>query len=153
MSKEEFLYELEKALSGEMDVMEIQKNLQFYSGYIEEEKRKGKTEEEIIESLGSPRLIAKSILASYSKKRKARNDSTRTYVYEDDYVQGGSYSYQGENKGAKKNKVKNLFSIPLMILFIICLLILGSAILSLIIRIAIPILIILFIIYFLKKYL
>lgn len=61
MTKKEFLQELRIALQGQVPQAQVNEHLQYYDNYIMEESRKGKTEEQVIESLGSPRLIAKTI--------------------------------------------------------------------------------------------
>ncbi len=62
MNKDEFLRELQESLTGEISDQEIQENLSYYNSYITEEIQKGKSEQEVLTSLGSPRLIARSII-------------------------------------------------------------------------------------------
>ncbi len=61
MTKEQFLSSLEEALTGNVSPSLINENIRYYEEYIETEKRKDRTEEEILEELGDPRLIAKTI--------------------------------------------------------------------------------------------
>ena len=61
MTKEEFLTELKECLVEEIPQEELLDTLNYYRDYFREEELKGKTEEEILTSLGSPRLIAHSI--------------------------------------------------------------------------------------------
>lgn len=62
MTREAFLKELRIALQGQIAQVQVNEHLQYYETYIIEESRKGRTEEEVIESLGDPRLIAKTII-------------------------------------------------------------------------------------------
>lgn len=62
MGKAEFLKILEDQLSGQMDRGEILSNLNYYGDYIDSQIREGKTEEEVMEELGDPRLIARTLL-------------------------------------------------------------------------------------------
>ena len=62
MSKEEFLQTLREALAGEVPEGLIQENVQYYDQYITAEMRKGRTAQNIIEELGGPRIIAKTII-------------------------------------------------------------------------------------------
>ena len=62
MTKQEFLSGLEKRLLEEGADVLVPENLSYYSSYIEEEKSKGRTEEAVLEELGNPALIARSIL-------------------------------------------------------------------------------------------
>lgn len=64
MKKQEFLVELQKALSSRVSVSSMQENVRYYDDYISMQIRKGRTEEEIIEEIGDPRLIAKSIITA-----------------------------------------------------------------------------------------
>ena len=64
MRKAEFLKELEEALSGEVPAAVMRENLNYYSQYISAECLKGRSEEEVIREIGSPRLIAKTIIDS-----------------------------------------------------------------------------------------
>lgn len=62
MNKEEFLRGLQSALSGEVPPGTVQENLRFYDDYIRAEMQKGRTEAEVMEELGDPRLIARTII-------------------------------------------------------------------------------------------
>lgn len=53
---------MEQKLTGELDEHTVGKTLRYYSEYIDSEMRKGKTEQEVLEDLGSPLLIARTIL-------------------------------------------------------------------------------------------
>ena len=76
MTKAEFLEMMEQKLTGELDENTVAKTLRYYSEYIDSETRKGRSEEEVLEELGSPLLIARTILdthvsgaTDFSKKR------------------------------------------------------------------------------------
>ena len=47
MTRKEFLQGLKEALDGNMDASAIQENLNYYNEYINEEVRKGKTEQQV----------------------------------------------------------------------------------------------------------
>ena len=85
MNKQEFIEQLRAALSGSVPPNVVIENVNFYEDYINTELRKGRNEAEILQELGSPRLIARTI----------RETSTGT---------GGSHGqqnsqYQGANVG------------------------------------------------------
>lgn len=61
MNKEEFLQALRRDLSGDVPPGVVEENVRYYREYITDEVRKGRTEEEVIEEIGDPRLIAKNI--------------------------------------------------------------------------------------------
>lgn len=62
MTKKQFLEELRDSLEGMVSPMVIRQNLNYYENYINEQIRNGRTEEDVLNELGSPRLIARSII-------------------------------------------------------------------------------------------
>ena len=58
MTRDAFIQELRVALQGQIGQAQVNEQLAYYEKYIIEESRKGQTEEEVLMSLGSPRLIA-----------------------------------------------------------------------------------------------
>ena len=64
MRKTEFLQELRDALQGEVSAAVIQENVRYYDTYISQEAASGRREEDVIEEIGSPRLIARTIIDS-----------------------------------------------------------------------------------------
>ena len=71
MTKQEFLEELKNALSGEVPAEVLMDSYRYYANYIEEELKNGRREEEILEELGKPSLIARSIIAAQAGERVA----------------------------------------------------------------------------------
>lgn len=63
-SKESFIKELSDALSGSVPSDKYYEVMNYYEAYFRDEGKKGKSEEQICVALGSPRLIAKSIIES-----------------------------------------------------------------------------------------
>lgn len=62
MSKQEFLDGLRRSLAGNLETREINEHINYYSDYIDSQIRKGISEEEVMDSLGEPRLIAKTLI-------------------------------------------------------------------------------------------
>lgn len=62
MTKQEFLQGLRSALEGEVPFEAMQENLRYYGEYIDTEKLRGSGEAQVVEALGDPRLIAKTII-------------------------------------------------------------------------------------------
>lgn len=62
MGKQEFLDKLRLALNGRVSVEAVSDTLTYYEDYISAEVRKGRSEEEVMASLGDPRLIARTII-------------------------------------------------------------------------------------------
>lgn len=84
MTKAEFLEILENKLTGEVDAEKVRRNLQYYNSYIDAAIRDGKTESQVLEELGSPLLIARTIIdtsggnESAEPMRPGRNRSSGT---------------------------------------------------------------------------
>lgn len=74
MNKEEFIQQLSEYLMGNVSETERIDSIRYYREYIEEEIRSGKTEEEVLGSLGSAYGIAKSIIEARGYNPEERND-------------------------------------------------------------------------------
>ena len=70
MDRAEFLRELEEALAGEVSPATAAENLRYYDAYIAEEAAKGRDEAEVIEEIGGPRIIARTIIGSQGGGRR-----------------------------------------------------------------------------------
>lgn len=77
MSKEEFLDRLRMSLNGEVPDRVLQENLLYYHGYILDEVNKGRAEELVLEELGDPRLIARTIIDSLGISSAGNEDYFR----------------------------------------------------------------------------
>lgn len=77
MNKYEFIRSLRKALTGKVDGRELEDTIRYYEDYIDGEIKKGKTESQILQELGDPRLLAKNIVSV--------NGSTGGFYEEEDY--------------------------------------------------------------------
>ena len=62
MTTELFLSELREAMEGSVSPSFVNENVRYYEEYIATEERKGRQEEEIMEELGDPRLIARTLI-------------------------------------------------------------------------------------------
>lgn len=67
MDRETYLKELRIALQGQIPQERVNEHLRYYENYIIEESRKGRTESQVMEDLGNPRLIAKTIIDTTDK--------------------------------------------------------------------------------------
>ena len=87
MSKQEFLDGLRRSLASGMESQEINEHINYYSQYIDSQIRMGTSEEEVMTSLGEPRLIAKTLLGM-----EGVETVTEEYV-EDESAQDANYRY------------------------------------------------------------
>ena len=62
MTQKDFVQQLEQALVGELSHSLVKENMDYYQQYIKDEMEKGRTEDEVVNSLGDPWAIAKSII-------------------------------------------------------------------------------------------
>lgn len=90
MNRSEFIRELREALKSNISEADVQENVRYYTGYIEEEVKKGRSEKEVIDELGDPWLIAKTISitpgnqSSYQSYESAEGGYVRTERDEND---------------------------------------------------------------------
>lgn len=162
MTKLEFLDTLRKALTGEVPNAEIESNVSFYEEYINKES-KNNSEEYVLEQLGNPRLIAKTIIETYQlshgpiyhNMKNTGNFSKGNY--EDAYKESNSenqYNSSSENRvndGSKFNRgfynisltfFQKLILTVIVVLVIVLFIFLGSIILQLFLTYGLPILLI-----------
>lgn len=62
MNKYEFIEQLDNALVGKVSEKERRETIRYYSNYMDDEMKAGKSEKEVLASLGSPTAIARSII-------------------------------------------------------------------------------------------
>lgn len=136
MKQHEFLAQLKIALENELNEQNVNENLEFYKNYIQGELQKGIAEEKVIEQLGDPWAIAKTVILT--EKMEEQEGST------DSEVQNGKEkSYNHVIKEVPKWKI-----ILIVIAIIVALLVLGSMafgviafVLGLVMRFALPIMV------------
>ena len=139
MTKQEFLIDLQKALTNRLSSAAVNNHVNYYREYIEVEIRRGREEAEVVEELGNPRLIAKSILtaaaADGQDQEKAAGESERV-----------------ENEG---NAARNIWGkIPgwLWIVIILMVVVIAGALLTSVIWRLLPIILPILLIVFLVKW-
>ena len=81
MSKTEFLDILYNQLSGQMPEGNVAAHVQYYRNYIEDEQRKDRTETDILNELGDPRLIARTLLDTEVGSGNSQTGSTYSASY------------------------------------------------------------------------
>ncbi|MFI3171547.1 MAG: DUF1700 domain-containing protein [Eubacteriales bacterium] len=96
MDKFEFTNRLKEALLTKLDPTEIQEQVDFYYNYIEEEVRKGRSEQAVVEELGDPWAIAKNLEGNIGQSAGKSDYNTGTSLEGED-INRQSYGY-GANK-------------------------------------------------------
>lgn len=79
MNKIEFVEQLRRSLSVIEDYTFVNDTIAYYENYIESQIRMGKSEEQVMQELGDPRLIAKSICASHEAEDTTQEQSSYGY--------------------------------------------------------------------------
>lgn len=77
MNRHEFLKQLEHVLEAEMNPAKVREHVDYYRSYIAEEVKNGKSEKEVMDLLGDPWVIARSIIDS------PLNETEDQYTYAD----------------------------------------------------------------------
>ena len=142
MKKREFLSQLKNALENKMSAQEIKEQVDYYESYIEEEVRKGQTEEEVLEMLGDPWAIAKTIVISEEiggNDYQAQSDSENIHYEE---------KPEGKLQVGGTNKILTMVILGAILLAILAIV---FGLLAFVIRYAVPILVVLGIVYIWKK--
>ena len=144
MKKKEFLDLLRQSLEGEVDRRIIEQSINFYNEYIS--SHPDKNEEEVINEIGDPRLIAKTIIDT-EKISSMETDSQNDYS---SYESRGNYDDFTGNHDSNRpyNKVYHLkwyhiAIIVFLVLFLFALLIrIGLIMIRLLYIFFVPIIII-----------
>ncbi len=144
MDRIEFIDKLQHALSGGLGSAAVAENVQYYREYIDVEIRKGRSEEEVLGSLGDPRLLAKSIIEA--NKRAGRIEGTNQN-YDEETVERG-FGEQEPAAGAVRVPGWLIW----LIVVVVFLLIIGVvfSVISFLAPIIIPVLVVLLLINFFK---
>lgn len=114
MDRVEFIRQLRIALSGSVNHIIIEDNVRYYEDYIDMEIRKGKPEEQILQELGSPRLIAKTIIETNKTAGTSQEEYERggaTYDSEKGFTRQGWF-----NRETDGNRT---FKLPLWVFVIV----------------------------------
>lgn len=82
MDRNEFVSTLRAVLTGEVPAFVVEDHVRYYDSYISQEIAGGKSEKEVMDSLGDPRLIAKTIIDTSNPQAQGDRET-----YESAYTQ------------------------------------------------------------------
>jgi uncharacterized membrane protein len=140
--KQEFLDILKTSLSGNIPEENIKKHIDYYSDYIDNEVRMGMTQEQVIENLDDPRLIAKTII-------NTEGNSYNGYDY------GNNKEKPNDNTRSKKKRFTSglgrIVGIVFIIVFLLLLFMLLGGVFLLLIKFALPLIIIVLVIILIRR--
>jgi type IV secretory pathway VirB6-like protein len=163
MNRGEFIKQLEEALLGRVNSSVISENINYYNGYINEEINKGMREEDVLDSLGDPWVIGKTIIQTQGGQGdfnipagEARSsmedysDYTRDDYFGDNYNRGRNPYVKVHNFGIISWKQK-LAIIAAVVLVIAVIVVVVVGVLSLLAPIIIPLIVILILLRIFRK--
>ena len=133
MDRETYLRELRIALQGQISQEKVNEHLRYYENYIIEESRKGRTESQVMEDLGNPRLIAKTIIDTTDK------------VYTDQQP----LEEEEQKSGRHRRKIFQVVKLTGFFAVLVLMLLLIAHVAFLLLPIFLPIMIVAGIVYFL----
>lgn len=152
MDRNEFISVLRASLAGQVSDQIVEENIQYYYEYISEEIARGKREQEVMEMLGSPQLIARTIIDTADSEGFRR--SSRVYMENSEEYQKGFHAEENQDGGVDihygRLKLNTWYGKALIIAVIVLVLALiftiVGGILSFVMPILIPVLAILLVI-------
>ncbi len=157
MTQSEFLQELRCALENSLPESIVQENVEFYTQYISDEVNQGKNVEQVIQMLGDPWILAKTVTDAQdgTDQSTAREKGRGNYSYQSDRERGFK-DYEKDHPGNEMHSPvhaavldkwwKKLLLILGIIMIIIAVFSVITGIVSLLAPILVPILIILILI-------
>ena len=154
MNKEEFLYKMKDALDGQVSEIIISDNIDYYKNYINSEMLNGKSEIEVLDMLGDPRLLAKTVIEMQENDNNENNTKSENNKYNDDNYDDYNQEEDDFSKRADNSKVHSIFGlkgclISILMLFIVFIIL--RFLLSVAINFAIPICIIILLVGLFKR--
>lgn len=97
MDRNEFIRVLRASLAGEVSAQIVEENIRYYYEYISEEIARGRREEEVMEMLGSPQLIARTIIDTADSEGFRRH--SQVYPENSEGHQRGFHAEENPNGG------------------------------------------------------
>lgn len=152
MGRGEFLAILQESLEGYIPRADVEENIAFYRNYFEESQM---SEKEVIEKLGDPRLIARTIIQAYKASKgpmadyyeeQARSEYSQTHSSGDAYRQGEPDFEE------KKERMKRGIIFGVVVLLILLVLSALLAVVGAVIMYLLPVLVVIFVVKLIVDY-
>ena len=147
MSKSEFLSILRQSLSNEVATNILEQNLSYYEGYISAQSVED--ELRIIDGLGDPRLIAKTIIeADRAAKEKSKGNWSGAYydgnsTEQEEQFSGSSTEYNRNIFVSRMKWYHKLIAVAVIIVLFIVIALIGRLVLGFLFAFGLPILLLL----------
>ncbi len=139
MTKTEFLSQLKRELTGNINPQAVQENIEYYDRYIMDEVRSGKSEEDVVQILGDPWVLAQTLIGVKNSADEIYEDVEKTYSH-----MGGV---------ARKEKSmwwKKLLGILFVIMIILCVVAIMTGLIRLLAPVFLPVAIVMLVIRLIK---
>lgn len=155
MDRNEFVSTLRGVLNGEVPASVVEDNVQYYNNYISQEIASGKSEREVLDALGDPRLIARTIIDTQELQDGYSESRGSTFYTEEEPEREKGLHAEMNDKGGVDIKYKSfnfntwygkLLLIAAAILILALIFTIVGGILSWILPILFPVLLVLLII-------
>lgn len=91
MTKAEFLERLRRALNGNMSAAAVEDNIQFYDSYFSGQIAQGRSEADVLNELGDPRILARTLIDAAERAGDARaHEANETQYRTSGYYTAGN---------------------------------------------------------------
>lgn len=162
MNRNDFLTTLMNALENELPPQEIKNNIEYYNHYFDTELQEGKSEEEILSTLGDPRLIAHTILDTYKMSHQMswniyHEQEEPHYDESIDFDEYSQTNHDTKNQQVKytwysQNSIPWYYKLGCGVLFLLVIILLISIVFHLFLYVGIPLILICFIIAIINRW-
>ena len=153
MTKAEFLERLRRALNGNMSAAAVEDNIQFYDSYFSGQIAQGRSEADVLNELGDPRILARTLIDAAERAGDARaHEANETQYRTSGYYTAGNGASGAQSWKDDGMKEHSVFRIPgwlIAVLVILILFVVISVVGSLIWMIlpyAIPVILVVYIV-------
>lgn len=116
MNKQDFVNRLRMALNGKVSPALVSENVNYYENYINTEIRKGRSEAEVLQSLGDPRLIARTIIETNTKGSQEEHQGAD---YQSSSYRSAGYQNEGNTNHYDNSGAEKKFRLPAWLFVII----------------------------------
>ncbi|MDD3140275.1 MAG: DUF1700 domain-containing protein [Lachnospiraceae bacterium] len=147
MNRSEFLQQLREALENDLSGSVVQENIDYYNNYIAEEVRMGRSESIIIEELGDPWILARTVIESLG-------GSNQGFAYEEEvsYSAGRRSGQQGTMHTVGLDKWwKKVLAVLIVVLVLVAVVSIVMGVVSLVAPVLLPVLLVIIVFRILSR--
>ncbi len=115
MNKQEFLEKLRLSLSGKISATLVEENVAYYEEYINVQIRQGQAESVVLQMLGDPRHIAKSIITANDRDESGSTEDNNQNSKSQEWY----YAQKRNNNSPRVVKVHGWLALLVLIVVIV----------------------------------